>query len=234
MSDIVWLSHQHLDFPPIESALEEPNGLLAAGGDLSVARLTRAYQQGIFPWYEEGQPILWWSPNPRSVVFPEQIKISRSLRKTLKKNHFQVTLDHDFEQVIRACSGPRPDSEGTWITPEMIEAYITLHKAGLAHSVETWLDGQLVGGLYGISLGRMFFGESMFSHVSDASKVAFAQLCRQLQRWQFEVIDCQVSNNHLKSLGSIEIPLNEFKELLNNNVHLPGQFNWKQTLSDWD
>ena len=234
MSDIVWLSRHHHDFPPVESALEEPNGLLAAGGDLSVERLTKAYQNGIFPWYEEGQPILWWSPNPRSVIFPEQLRVSRSLRKTLRKNRFQVTLDQDFEQVIRACSGPRIDSQGTWITPEMINAYVELHRQGLAHSVETWLDGKLVGGLYGISLGRVFFGESMFSWESDASKVAFAHLCRQLHDWQFGLIDCQVPNEHIKSLGSVEIPLTEFKKLLTLNIPQTGPSDWRLTRSSWD
>ena len=234
MSDIVWLSHHHLDFPPVENALEEPNGLLAAGGDLSVERLTKAYQNGIFPWYEDGQPILWWSPNPRSVIFPDQIRVSRSLRKTLRKNRFQITLDKDFEQVIRACSGPRTGSQGTWITPEMINAYVELHRKGLAHSVETWLDGKLVGGLYGISLGKVFFGESMFSWESDASKVAFAHLCRQLHAWQFGLIDCQVPNEHIKSLGSVEIPLAEFKKLLSLNTSEPGPSVWRLTQSSWD
>lgn len=234
MSDITWLSSHHHGFPPVESALKEPNGLLAAGGDLSVERLTKAYQQGIFPWFEEGQPILWWSPNPRAVIYPHQVKISRSLRKTLRKNRFQVTLDQSFEQVIRACSGPRPESQGTWITPEMITAYTELHRKGLAHSVETWLDGELVGGLYGIGLGKVFFGESMFSRESDASKVAFAHLCRQLQAWQFAVIDCQVPNEHLKSLGSVEIPLAEFKAILTLHTLRPSPSNWSSTLSNWD
>jgi len=207
---------------------------IAGGGDLSTKRLIAAYKQGIFPWYEEDQPILWWSPNPRSVIFPEQLRVSRSLRKTLRKNRFQVTLDQDFEQVIRACSGPRIDSQGTWITPEMINAYVELHRQGLAHSVETWLDGKLVGGLYGISLGRVFFGESMFSWESDASKVAFAHLCRQLHDWQFGLIDCQVPNEHIKSLGSVEIPLTEFKKLLTLNIPQTGPSDWRLTRSSWD
>ena len=233
MSDIVWLSPYNHSFPPAENALEDPNGLLAAGGDLSEKRLLAAYQQGIFPWYEEGQPILWWCPNPRAVIFPAQVKISRSLKKTLKKQLFYITFDQAFDQVIHACASPRANSRGTWITDEIIQAYISLHKKGHAHSVEAWQQGQLVGGLYGISMGRIFFGESMFSHVSDASKVAFVHLCRQLQQWQFPIIDCQVPNDHLRNLGAVEIPLAEFRQYLTENTALEGPKEWKFGQISW-
>ena len=206
------------DFPPIEHALDDPNGLLAAGGDLSPRRLLDAYSKGIFPWFDKDQPILWWSPSPRAVLFPDQLHVSKSLRKTLRKKIYQVTLDTAFEQVIRACSEPRSYSDGTWITEEMIEAYIQLHRLGYAHSVESWQDGKLVGGLYGIALGRIFFGESMFSRATDASKVAFVYLVSQLKAWGFQLIDCQVENPHLVSLGSTTIDRTEFKALLKHHV----------------
>lgn len=195
-------------------AMEEPNGLLAIGGDLSPQRLIKAYRQGIFPWYNEGQPILWWSPNPRAVLFPGQLKVSRSLSKTLKKDRFVITVDHAFQDVIRACAGPRRDSMGTWITGELEAAYLRLHTLGVAHSVETWVHGELAGGLYGVALGRVFFGESMFHHHRDASKVALVHLVRQLQRWDYRLIDCQVSSGHLASLGAAEIDRAEFLDLL--------------------
>jgi len=201
-------------FPDPSYALQEPDGLLAVGGDLSPARLLNAYRQGIFPWYSEGQPILWWSPNPRAVLFPDAFKISRSLSKTLRKQLFHVTLDTTFSEVIDACSEPRPDQEGTWITADMKQAYNQLHRVGFAHSVEVWEGDVLVGGLYGVSLGKVFFGESMFARRSDASKVGFAHLVEQLKVWGFGLIDCQVHTGHLSSLGAEDIPRETFLELL--------------------
>jgi leucyl/phenylalanyl-tRNA--protein transferase len=201
-------------FPDPGYALQEPDGLLAVGGDLSPARLLNAYRQGIFPWYSDGQPILWWSPNPRAVLFPDRLKISHSLKKTLRRQRFRVTLDSAFTEVIAACSTPRPEQEGTWITDEMQQAYGQLHRIGFAHSVEVWEDKALVGGLYGVSLGKVFFGESMFTQRSDASKVGFAHLVEQLKAWGFGLIDCQVHTSHLSSLGAEDIPRTEFLELL--------------------
>lgn len=201
-------------FPDPEEAEIDPNGLLAMGGALSEQRLIAAYKQGIFPWYSAGQPILWWSPDPRAVLFPDQIKISRSLKKTIKKGHFHVCFDTEFKKVIQHCAAPRADSPGTWIMPEMASAYCHLHEKGIAHCVETWLDGRLVGGLYGIAIGQVFYGESMFSLATDASKVALVQLAKQLQQWQFKLIDCQVSSAHLTRLGAIDIPRLEFIPLL--------------------
>jgi len=197
-------------FPGPELALEEPNGLLAIGGDLSPQRLRAAYARGIFPWFEEGQPPLWWSPDPRSVLYPGQLRITRSLRKRIRNGGFSVTLDRCFADVITACAGPRDGSHGTWITEEMREAYINLHRQGLAHSVEAWRGGQLVGGLYGLAMGRAFFGESMFSREPDASKIALVYLVRQVQVWGYAVIDCQVSNPHLALLGATDIPRADF------------------------
>ena len=203
-------------FPDVEYA--GPEGLLAVGGDLNSERLLAAYRQGIFPWYSEDQPILWWSPDPRSVLLPGDLKISRSLKKTLKKNTFRVTFDQDFAGVIKACAGPRRgDTEtGTWITPEMMHAYIKLHKPGYAHSIEVWHDNQLVGGLYGIAMGRAFFGESMFSRMNDASKVGFCFLVRQLEKWGYDFIDCQVESAHLASLGARPIPRKRFIAMLDD------------------
>lgn len=200
-------------FPPVEHA--SPEGLLAIGGDLSSRRLLDAYRNGIFPWYSAGQPILWWSPDPRAVLYPDRLRISRSLRKTLKKGLFTVTFDRAFEEVIEACAAPRliggEPSAGTWITSEMKAAYVALHREGHAHSVETWSgDGRLVGGLYGVALGRGFFGESMFHRATDASKVALAGLIDLLQRWQFHFIDCQLTSDHIMSLGAVEIPRDRF------------------------
>ena len=203
-------------FPDPGYALEEPNGLLAVGGDLSPARLLNAYRQGIFPWYSEGQPILWWSPHPRAVLYPDQLKISRSLKKSLRKRPFRVTLDTDFAKVIEACSEPRRDTDGTWITEEMKEAYMQLHQIGFAHSVECWENDELVGGLYGVSMGKVFFGESMFARRTDASKIGFAHLVEQLKRWGFGLIDCQIHSGHLSSLGAQDIPREEFLRLLDS------------------
>jgi len=214
MTDLIWLDNNDFQFPPLDQALLEPNGLLAAGGDLSPERLINAYRSGIFPWFEEDQPILWWSPNPRSVLKPGEIHTSKSLRKTIRKGVFQVTTDQAFEKVIYQCKDTREYTQGTWITDEMADAYISLHQLGTAHSVESWIDGNLVGGLYGIAIGRLFFGESMFSTVTDASKVAFEYLAARLNRAGFELIDCQVPNDHLKSLGSTEISRTKFQDYL--------------------
>ncbi len=202
----------NITFPPVRQALRSPNGLLAAGGDLSVARLLEAYRHGIFPWFSAGEPILWWSPDPRMVLFPNEFKISNSLRKTLRNGRYEVRFDSAFEQVMRACAAPRKGagSGGTWIHEEMIAAYSELHRLGHTHSMETWIEGELAGGLYGVALGRMFFGESMFSRRTDASKIALAHLAAQLEKWNFGMIDCQMNTPHLASLGAREIPRKEF------------------------
>lgn len=200
-------------FPPPEEA--EPDGLLAVGGDLSSERLLLAYQLGIFPWYSERQPILWWSPDPRLVLEPVEFHVSRRLRQILNKGVFKVTFDQAFESVIRACaSAPRPGQDGTWITPEMQEAYVRLHKEGFAHSVESWLNGELAGGIYGVSLGRCFFGESMFSQKSNGSKVALARLVERLKAWKFSMLDAQMPTRHMISLGAKEIPRAAFLKRL--------------------
>ncbi len=201
-------------FPPVEDALQEPNGLLAAGGDLSPARLINAYRSGIFPWYNAGEPILWWSPNPRTVIFPAHLKVSRSLHRTLRRGELRVTLDTQFRRVIEACAAPRKCETGTWISAEIVDAYCRLHEMGVAHSVEVWKGYDLVGGVYGLALGRVFFGESMFSCVSDASKVGLVHLVRQLERWGYTVIDGQVSSPHLYTLGAEDISRATFITLL--------------------
>ncbi len=208
-------------FPPVEMALRDPDGLLALGGDLSPERLLRAYRLGIFPWYSAGQPILWWSPNPRMVMRPVDLKLSRSLRKSLRKGLFTITLNQAFNAVTAGCAEPRDDGRGTWLSGEMRQAYGQLHSLGYAHSIEAWQDDQLVGGLYGIALGRVFFGESMFARVTDASKVAFAHLVRQLARWNFELIDCQVHTSHLASLGATTMSRHAFTEQLNRLATAP-------------
>jgi leucyl/phenylalanyl-tRNA--protein transferase len=217
---IPWLEAD-TPFPPVHRALEEPNGLLAAGGELSVERLLEAYRHGIFPWYSEGQPVLWWSPDPRMVLEPAAIVVSRSLGKRLRRGDFEVRTDTSFREVMRACAEPRSGQAGTWITDEMATAYEGLHHAGYAHSVETWADGRLAGGLYGVSIGRVFFGESMFTRATDASKIALAHLARQLERWQFGLIDCQMATPHLTSLGAREIARNEFIRALAELVNYP-------------
>ncbi len=218
MATIPLLHADSLLFPPIELALDEPDGLLAAGGDLSAERLLQAYRKGIFPWYEEGQPILWWSPDPRCVVYTADYKPSRTLRKLINRDLFEIRMDTAFREVVEACAAPRSYSEGTWITEDMLTAYCRLHHQGYAHSVECWQDGELVGGLYGVSLGRLFFGESMYSAVSNASKVAFVALVKHCQRLGFPMIDCQVTNHHLLSLGAVEIPRKRFKQALEANI----------------
>jgi len=213
-------------FPPAEQALRTPNGLLAAGGDLSATRLLQAYRQGIFPWFSEGEPILWWSPDPRMVLIPKEFCVSHSLRKALRKGRYEVRTDTAFEQVMRACAAPRTGANGTWIHEEMIAAYCELHRLGHAHSVETWMDGELAGGLYGMALGRMFYGESMFSRRTDASKIALAHLSAQLARWHFGMIDCQMNTPHLGSLGAREIPRKQFITLLQDLINYTSVTAW--------
>ena len=217
-----------LIFPPPD--LAEDNGLLAVGGDLSKSRLLLAYSMGIFPWYSEDDPVLWWSPDPRLVLFPDELKISRSLKQTINKGLFKITIDTAFDSVIKNCAEVRENSDGTWITNEMIDAYINLHRSGIAHSVESWFEGELVGGLYGVSLGSAFFGESMFTKKADASKVAFVKLVQHLTNLNFTLIDCQITTKHLVSLGAREIPRSVFldklkaalKDSLNiYNIHSP-------------
>jgi leucyl/phenylalanyl-tRNA---protein transferase len=201
-------------FPPVDQALEDPPGLLAAGGDLSPNRLIAAYRRGIFPWYSHGQPVLWWCPDPRAVLFPGEFRRSRSLSQSERRRGYEVRFDSAFAEVVRECAGPRRAAQGTWITDEMHEAYCALHAQGVAHSAETWLDGRLVGGLYGVQLGRVFFGESMFSRETDASKVALSHLVRRAQSCGIELIDCQLASRHLESLGSRSIPRERFTALL--------------------
>jgi len=217
---ITWLSPQDAPerFPPLERALDEPAGLLAAGGDLSPARLLAAYQRGIFPWYSPGQPVLWWSPDPRAVLFPGEFHLTRSLAKTLRNRGFETAIDRDFAGVIAACAAPRANSVGTWITAEMRSAYIELHRHGYAHSFETYEGAQLVGGLYGVRLGGVFFGESMFSRERDASKTALARLVEFCVQEGIAVIDCQLPSRHLQSLGSRQIPRAQFQALLREHV----------------
>jgi leucyl/phenylalanyl-tRNA--protein transferase len=201
----------HTNFPPVEDALDDPNGLLAIGGDLSVERLINAYRRGIFPWFSEGQPILWWSPAPRMVLYPQELKISRSMQKRLKQPDYEVRFNTAFREVMQACSQVgRPHQDGTWITEAMIDAYCALHTAGQALSAETWINGELVGGLYGVQIGRMFYGESMFHLVSNASKIAFIRLVEELQQQSCGLIDCQMHTSHLALLGAREIPRKEF------------------------
>ncbi len=201
-------------FPSTDQALDNPPGLLAAGGDLSPARLINAYQHGIFPWYSDDQPILWWSPAPRCVIYPQNVHASRRLRRRFNQGQFSLTADRAFAQVIEACAGPRRDHDGTWITEEMKQAYIHLYELGIAHSVEVWADGELAGGIYGLALGRVFFGESMFSQQRDASKIALVALCRQLQQWDYTLLDCQIANPHLLSMGAEDISRVEFNRYL--------------------
>ncbi len=213
-----------LDFPPVTQALREPDGLLAVGGDLSPHRLLLAYRRGIFPWFNPGQPILWWSPDPRMVLFPEALHIPHSLVRVMRKEHYEIRLDTAFAEVMIACGQPRAERQGSWISPDMIKAYTGLHKLGFAHSIETWIDGELAGGLYGVAIGRIFYGESMFARVSDASKIAFVHLVRQLQRWQFKLIDCQMYTAHLARFGAAEIPRSEFIRYLDVGINLSAPF----------
>jgi len=201
-------------FPDPEQALDDPNGLLAVGGCLSPQRIINAYRQGIFPWYNPGEPVLWWSPDPRLVLFPDNLKISRSLQKKRRKNIFTVSFNQDFRAVIEACAQPRDKASGTWITEEIKLAYQQLHELGIAQSVEVWHENELVGGLYGLALGRVFFGESMFHRMTDASKIGFVAWVEYLQSQDYRLIDCQVYSEHLVSLGAEEIPRKEFLALL--------------------
>ena len=196
--------------PPPETARRRPNGLLAAGGGLSVARLVDAYGRGAFPWFSDGEPVLWWSPDPRMVLPTDALHVSKSLARRLRRADYEVTLDRAFGEVMRACAEPRADGPGTWITAEMLAAYEALHRAGYAHSLEVWVGGTLAGGIYGVGLGRAFFGESMFSRATDGSKIAIAWLAAQLARWQVPFIDCQVPSDHLASLGGREVPRSAF------------------------
>jgi leucyl/phenylalanyl-tRNA--protein transferase len=235
---IPWLN-KNTSFPPVESALQSPNGLLAAGSDLSASRLLDAYRHGIFPWFNPGEPVLWWSPDPRMVLIPGEFKVSRSLSKILRNSTYEVRTDTAFEQVMRGCAAPRAGKQGvhhgTWISEEMIAAYCALHQSGCAHSVEVWMNEELAGGLYGISIGHMFYGESMFSNVSNASKIALAHLAKQFERWQLGhstsigtgMIDCQMNTPHLASLGAREIPRGEFITRLQELVHCVPITNWK-------
>ena len=208
-------------FPPVSKALKSPNGLLCAGGDLSPERLVDAYAHGIFPWFSEGDPILWWSPDPRMVLFPGELKVSRSLRKNVERGIYETRVDTAFRDVIEACAAPRDGQGGTWIVPEMIEAYTRLHERGYAHSVESWDDDKLVGGLYGVALGNVFFGESMFSRAPDASKVALVKLVDRLKEERYQVIDCQQATSHLASLGAREIPRKAFAKLVQESIQYP-------------
>ena len=232
---LIWVEPGQ-SLPLLESAREEPNGLVAAGRDLSARRLLEAYRQGIFPWYSQGQPVLWWSPDPRMVVLVEDFMPSRSLRKTLRRlrdtGAWSVTLDQAFPDVMLACAAPRNGQDGTWITRDIIKAYHALHQAGHAHSVEVWSEGRLVGGLYGVSIGRMFFGESMFAKATDASKCAYAALIAMLRRLDFTMVDCQQSTGHLASLGAREITRNRFLANLRHLSALPDP-DWANVSIDW-
>jgi len=231
---IPWLEPSS-PFPPLEAALREPNGLLAAGGELSPDRLLDAYRQGIFPWYSAGQPVLWWSPDPRMVLFPDELKVSRSLAGRLKKTDYEVRFDTAFRDVMQACAAaPREAQNGTWIVPAIVESYGALHELGYAHSAETWIAGELAGGLYGVAIGGVFYGESMFHRASDASKIAFVHLVRRLHAHGCGMIDCQMHTSHLASLGAREIPRREFATRLAelvNLAHLPGKWH-SQTAHD--
>jgi leucyl/phenylalanyl-tRNA---protein transferase len=213
---ITWISPDDPPgaFPELSKALRSPNGLLAAGGDLSAERLLHAYEHAIFPWFDDRQPILWWSPDPRCVLHPPEMHIARRFQRELGKSRLRVSFNHSFGDVIAACGGPRQLHGGTWITPGMVKAYNTLHELGWAHSVEVWLEDRLVGGMYGVAIGRAFFGESMFSRLSNASKVALLALCRHLVKHDFAVLDCQVASPHLVSLGAIEMPRRDFESFL--------------------
>jgi leucyl/phenylalanyl-tRNA--protein transferase len=229
MSGIAWL--QRTDpptaLPPTSRALIEPNGLLAVGGALTPEWLIHSYRHGVFPWYSAEQPILWWAPDPRAVLFPSEFRISRSLRRSIAKRGFETRINTAFAQVIEACAGPRRGMAGTWITREMRDAYLLLHRRGLAHSFETWRGGRLVGGLYGVALGRVFFGESMFTRETDASKVALARLVAECVDRRVPLIDCQMPSPHLTSLGGRNVPRVEFEsrlaDLIDSRVPL-----WRQ------
>ncbi|HEX4325233.1 MAG TPA: leucyl/phenylalanyl-tRNA--protein transferase [Burkholderiales bacterium] len=230
---IPWLG-KTLTFPPLTRALQEPNGLLAAGGDLTPERLIAAYTRGIFPWYSAPQPILWWSPDPRMVLFPAEFTLRRSLAKVLRNRDYEVRCDTAFERVMRACAAtPREGQDGTWITEEILAGYCALHRQGVAHSIETWIDGKLVGGLYGVALGRVFYGESMFAHATDASKIAFSHLVHFLHARGCGIIDCQMRTEHLASLGAREIPRPEFAARLADLTQQPAMQGWGEIARAW-
>lgn len=238
---IPWLEPDD-PFPPLASALKHPNGLLAAGADLSAERLLSAYRQGIFPWYSDGEPVLWWSPDPRMVLVPAELKVSRSLAKTLRKRHYEIRFDSAFAAVLHGCaargaarSGPDAGGAGTWITGDMRAAYQRLHELGYAHSVETWIEGELAGGLYGVAIGRMFYGESMFTRVRDASKIAMVHLVRHLERQHYGMIDCQMHTQHLASLGARAVARSDFSLRLRELVDYaatPMKWNAPETEDD--
>ena len=215
------LSFEDLSFPSPSMALTEPNGLLAVGGDLSPQRLINAYTQGIFPWFSDGDPLLWWSPNPRAIINIDDLIINRSLKKFLRKSPYTVTINKCFARVINICADAPFRSEDTWIVDDMLNAYIELHKLGSAHSIEVWQEGELCGGLYGVSLGKIFCGESMFASTRDASKIGFHALQLQLAKWGFSLIDCQIMNPHLESLGVADIPRSQFLNVLLDNAAWP-------------
>jgi leucyl/phenylalanyl-tRNA---protein transferase len=223
---LTWLQRDSLDFPPLNKALREPNGLLAAGGDLRPERLIQAYRHGCFPWFQDGQPILWWSPDPRTVLLPDNLHVSRSLAKVMRQGRYRVTFDQAFAEVIRACAAPRSYAAETWITSPMQDAYLELHQRGIAHSVEVWRDDLLVGGLYGLAMGQLFFGESMFSRADNASKVGFVTLVEHLKDWGFVLIDCQMPTEHLLSLGAQTISRTEFAGYLNAHLDQSSQADW--------
>lgn len=222
----IYVLGKEIVFPPAKMASQE--GIVAVGGDLSPQRLLNAYANGIFPWYSEAEPILWWSPSPRMVLFPKELHISKSMKRLLNKNLFQLTFDRNFKEVIKNCRAPRKNQKGTWITEEMREAYVSLHELGFAHSAEVWQDKQLVGGIYGISLGKCFFGESMFSKKSNASKFVFIKLAQQLLKMEFLMLDCQVPSEHLKSLGARAIPRKDYLALLKEGLK------HKTLIGNWD
>lgn len=217
---IPWLNFNE-PFPAVNRALAEPNGLLAAGGTLDRERLVEAYRHGIFPWFNEGEPVLWWSPDPRMVLLPAEIRVTRSLAKAMRNRNYSVRADSAFREVMNACAAPRDGRAGTWINADMISAYCDLHNAGIAHSIEIWVDDALAGGLYGVALGHMFYGESMFTRVPDASKIALVHLARQLQRWNFGMIDCQMRTDHLARMGAREMPRADFVRKLVELVNYP-------------
>jgi len=229
---VPWL-RGNAPFPPVSKALKSPNGLLCAGGDLSPARIIDAYSHGIFPWFSEGDPILWWSPDPRMVLFPDELKVSRSLRKSVARGTYETRVDTAFRAVMEACAQPRDGQGGTWIVPEMVDAYTELHRMGHAHSVESWRGGELVGGLYGVALGKVFFGESMFARAPDASKVALVKLVERLRPRGYRLIDCQQATRHLASLGAREIPRAEFAKLVRESIQYPPSGErWSPTTDD--
>ena len=239
--NLPWLDpeDESASFPAADSALKDPEGLVAAGGDLSPKRVLRAYHEGIFPWYEEDQPILWWSPNPRGILYPKDFIAHKRLLRTIKNKDWHVTYDQAFVDVMKACAEPRSNSRGTWITQDMLDAYAELHRLGYAHSIEVWShDHALIGGIYGVAIGSIFFGESMFSRETDTSKVALLYLCAYLDSWGYKLIDTQLASNHLLSLGGIEIPREDYlsklseltPESVNANAWSP---NYPLILEDW-